>query len=256
MASMVSGFGGLVSPPFSRFYIGGEDDVRGFDIRTISPVAFYPTVGTVCNRDNLGNQIMALDANGRSTGVCGSSTRVPYYTPLWPGGDTEVVTNLEYRIPIAGPVTAAYFVDMGSAFITRSSQLQVSPSALNPISQEFPYFSLLPKELKPVKGTNFRPRGSTGIEFQVILPVLNAPFRIYYAYNFMRFNDNVTPPQALAAGVDVPEPGDLRGRAEAVSGFQSARAEDKAGVHRSPYFLGMPHLGYNGNPEAHLTLLR
>ena len=56
--------------------------------------------------------------------------------------------------------------------------------------------------MKPVSGTNFRPRASTGIEFQVILPVLNAPFRIYYAYNFMRFNDNVIatadlPPAAM-----------------------------------------------------------
>lgn len=196
MASMVSGFGGLVAPPFSRFYIGGEDDIRGFDIRTISPVAFYPTVGTVCNRDNLGRQIMTLDANGASTGSCGSSTRVPYYTPLWPGGDTVVITNLEYRIPIAGPVTAAYFVDVGSSFITRSSQLQVAPSALDSIRQEFPNFPMSePFELKPVKGTNFRPRASTGIEFQVILPVLNAPFRIFYGYNFMRLNDNVTPPQ-------------------------------------------------------------
>ena len=196
MASMVSGFGGLVASPNSRFYLGGEDDIRGFDIRTISPIAFYPTVGTVCNRDNLGRQIMALDANGASTGSCGSSTRLPYYTPLWPGGDTVVVTNLEYRIPIAGPVTAAYFVDVGSSFITRSSQLQVSPQALDPVSQEFPWFPL-PKELKPIKGTNFRPRASTGIEFQVILPVLNAPFRIFYAYNFMRFDENLIPPQAL-----------------------------------------------------------
>jgi len=117
-------------------------------------------------------------------------------SPLWPGGDTVVITNLEYRIPIAGPVTAAYFVDVGSSFITRTSQLQVAPQALDPISKEFPWFApYLPKELKPASGTNFRPRASTGIEFQVILPVLNAPFRIYYAYNFMRLDDNVTSPQ-------------------------------------------------------------
>lgn len=109
-----------------------------------------------------------------------------------------VVTNLEYRIPVAGPVTAAYFVDVGSSFVARPSQLQVASSGLDPISKEFPWFApYLPKELKPVSGTNFRPRGSTGIEFQVILPVLNAPFRIYYAYNFMRFNDNVIPPQIV-----------------------------------------------------------
>ena len=29
--------------PFDRFYMGGDTDVRGFDIRAISPVAFFPT---------------------------------------------------------------------------------------------------------------------------------------------------------------------------------------------------------------------
>jgi len=196
MASMVTGFGGKVAPPFSRFYAGGEDDIRGFDIRTISPIAFYPSVQTVCNRDNLGRIIPALDANGNSTGSCGSSTRVPFSTPLWPGGDTMLVTNLEYRVPILGPVTAAYFVDVGSSFIMRSSQLQVAPAALSSIQQEFPWFPL-PQQLKPIKGTNFKPRGSTGIEVQVILPILNAPFRVYFAYNFLRLDQNVVPPQDL-----------------------------------------------------------
>ena len=41
--SFISGFGGLVAPPFQRFYMGGENDIRGFDIRSISPVAFLPS---------------------------------------------------------------------------------------------------------------------------------------------------------------------------------------------------------------------
>src|SRR5258708_15405685 len=37
-----TGYGGRDVPPFSRFYMGGETDIRGFDIRSISPVVFIP----------------------------------------------------------------------------------------------------------------------------------------------------------------------------------------------------------------------
>ena len=35
---------------------------------------------------------------------------------------------------------------------------------------------------------------STGIELQTMLPVVNAPFRIYYAYNALRLNSTASPP--------------------------------------------------------------
>jgi len=38
------------------------------------------------------------------------------------------------------------------------------------------------------------PRMSTGIELQVLLPVVNAPFRIYWAYNPKIFRDYLQPP--------------------------------------------------------------
>src|SRR6202022_2629948 len=40
--AFISGFGGREVPPFSRFYMGGENDIRGYDIRSISPVTFIP----------------------------------------------------------------------------------------------------------------------------------------------------------------------------------------------------------------------
>ena len=40
--SFLTGYGGLVAPPFQRFYMGGENDLRGFDIRSVSPIAFLP----------------------------------------------------------------------------------------------------------------------------------------------------------------------------------------------------------------------
>ncbi len=42
-AAYITGYGGREVPPFSRFYMGGENDIRGFDIRSISPVTFIPT---------------------------------------------------------------------------------------------------------------------------------------------------------------------------------------------------------------------
>ena len=45
--SFISGFDGLVAPPFQRAYMGGENDLRGFDIRSVSPVAFLPSVGSI-----------------------------------------------------------------------------------------------------------------------------------------------------------------------------------------------------------------
>ncbi len=40
MASIISGYGGKDVPPFSRTFIGGEQDVRGFEIWGITPIAF------------------------------------------------------------------------------------------------------------------------------------------------------------------------------------------------------------------------
>ena len=37
---------------------------------------------------------------------------------------------------------------------------------------------------------------SNGAEFQVILPIVNAPFRIFYAYNSLRLYEDI--PQKLA----------------------------------------------------------
>ena len=38
---------------------------------------------------------------------------IPTYQFAYPGGDTSVVTNFEYRIPIFGPVMLALFADAG-----------------------------------------------------------------------------------------------------------------------------------------------
>jgi outer membrane protein insertion porin family len=42
------------------------------------------------------------------------------------------------------------------------------------------------RDVRPVSGANFVPRMSTGAEISVIMPIINAPFRLYYAYNPLR----------------------------------------------------------------------
>src|ERR1019366_4356314 len=41
-ASFITGYNGVVAPPFERAYLGGENDLRGFDIRTVSPSPTCP----------------------------------------------------------------------------------------------------------------------------------------------------------------------------------------------------------------------
>jgi outer membrane protein insertion porin family len=191
----ITGYGGRVPPPFARFYMGGEDDIRGFGYYSVSPAGTFPTVGQVCNRDSNGTPLYQYGSDGKPTTTCGSYTRFPYNTLQFTGGDTELVGNFEYRVPIASPVTLAYFVDFGGAFTFRPSQLKLQTSSLRSISDEFPDFPL-PDHLKTISGTN-RPRGSTGLELQLMLPMLNMPLRIYGAYNWLTLDTVVNLPQDL-----------------------------------------------------------
>ncbi|MGH9452769.1 MAG: outer membrane protein assembly factor BamA [Terriglobia bacterium] len=166
LGTTITGYGGKVPPPFDRVYMGGEYDIRGFNIYSISPVIFFPTTAQVCNRDNNGNQIWAVGPQGnQQVGTCGSFTTFPYNTIQVPGGDTELLGNFEYRIPIAGPVTLAYFIDIGDAFILNPGQLKLQSGALASLGQEFPYFKqYLPADhLSPISSLNFKPRSSTGL---------------------------------------------------------------------------------------------
>jgi outer membrane protein insertion porin family len=85
---------------------------------------------------------------------------------------------------------------VGINSILRESQLQVQPAALASLTSEFPYFKA-PTTIQPVSGTNYRPRSSTGLEIQVIMPVVNAPFRVFYGYNWLRMDTAIYPPQQL-----------------------------------------------------------
>ncbi len=202
--SWISGYAGDVAPPFDRFYMGGDQDIRGFDIRSISPVVLFPSAITIPLQNPDGTTI-PLDPTNPRRGTW--NVTLPVNQLIFPGGDTSWVTNLEYRVPIVGPVTLAPFVDTGMDFITNTSQLRIANTqvlTLNTTSYGCPYLNLdfscagtirIPTSgiLAPISGTNYQPRMSTGLELQVVLPIVNAPFRIYYAYNPLRLDQTVAP---------------------------------------------------------------
>ncbi len=180
-----TGYSGKEVPPFSRFYMGGENDLRGFDIRSISPVTFIPQASAV--------QISFRDPT--CTGCLPRSFSVPVltYVATLPGGDVQTAGNVEYRIPIVGPVTAALFFDGGTDGIARASALKLDPTGFANLTQQFPAANLK-QQLSIAPNTNFRLRGSTGIEFVVQLPIVQAPFRVYYAYNVHRLHEQIVAP--------------------------------------------------------------
>ena len=67
---------------------------------------------------------------------------IPSYQVTFPGGDTSMVTNFEYRIPIVGPVTLAIFADAGIDKLALPSQLKLNPGRIDQLNSEFPQAGL------------------------------------------------------------------------------------------------------------------
>ncbi len=189
VGAFATGYGGRVVPPFERLFLGGEQDLRGFDIRTVTPIAFIP-LATSASFTYI--DPTRLDIFGNATRRSTPAIPVLTFEPTFPGGDTSGVFNAEYRIPIVGPVTAAAFLDAGAVGVLRKDQLQLNGSGLSSITSLFPKFNDNALRIQP--GTNFRPRASAGVEFVVQLPIINAPFRLYWAYNFDRVEQQIAAP--------------------------------------------------------------
>lgn len=185
----VTGYGGKVAPPFNRFYMGGENDVRGFNIWGISPIAYIPSSGLVPLLNADGSARQQKNADGTFT-TAGKT--VPSYQLIFPGGDTQGVGNVEYRIPIVGPVVLAAFFDVGLNKIARRNQLSINPGRLDELNKGFPQAAFDANAFL-ANGTQ-KMRASTGLELQIMMPVVNAPFRLYWAYNPSIFRDFLVPP--------------------------------------------------------------
>jgi outer membrane protein insertion porin family len=199
----VQGYGGAVAPPNNRFYSGGENELRGFDIRGATPYGYVPNRTTV-QLTNPDGSCVPRDSTNPQLGQC-IQVAIPVYGISSIGGDTNLITNAEYRIPIAGPVMFSFFDDFGIDTALNRGQLKQSPEGFATLTAPLygcPVFNNgaceggIPgsqvgflRNIHPVSGTNFVPRMSTGAELSVIMPVINAPFRFYFAYNPLRLNE-------------------------------------------------------------------
>jgi outer membrane protein insertion porin family len=204
----IAGYGGQVAPPFARLYGGGENETRGFDIRSSSPYTFLPTKINF----NLTNPDGSTVPRDPSNPLLGNvQIPLPVYRLAPIGGDTSLTANLEYRFPIVNQVTFAFFTDFGLTMNAEPTQLRQSISGVSSVNSplygcpavvngncvggtQLPPFSLY---LKDVPNTNFVPRMSNGAYLQVVLPVVNAPFVIYYAYNPLRLYRDLPQKQAV-----------------------------------------------------------
>ncbi len=195
-AKFLSGYDGKTAAPFNRYYMGGENDIRGFEIWGISPVAYVPSSAqvVVVNNDGSPRQQRFVDPSTGTVTLSNVTQTIPTYQLVFPGGDMAAWGNFEYRIPIFGPVTLAAFLDAGMNRLVDTNQLQLNPANIAQLNSTFPEASFKNKALV-APGTQAL-RTSTGLEIQVLMPVVNAPFRVYFAVNPNRVSENLIPPIA------------------------------------------------------------
>ncbi|HLA79624.1 MAG TPA: outer membrane protein assembly factor BamA [Vicinamibacteria bacterium] len=103
---------------YQRYYLGGETQIRGYQVRTVGPIEKLE------------------DGSERGT-----------------GGNKYALFNAEYYIDVMGPLRLLAFFDAGQSFL----------------------------EGEGIGVNKFRT--STGMELRFIMPVLNVPFRLFYAWN-------------------------------------------------------------------------
>jgi outer membrane protein insertion porin family len=147
-------------PIFERFYLGGEYDIRGYNIRSISPVvasdSFLSTRNVKAKVEDPADLTKRIDAQTGTVDPtvlrnytfqapeqgctetldqakdCNVVNARTFFTPI--GGDTQFIYNLEYRVPILSVLSVAAFADIGSVFNSRKYRDQVTST--NFLAQE------------------------------------------------------------------------------------------------------------------------
>jgi outer membrane protein insertion porin family len=196
----IQGLSGDVAPPNNRFYSGGEQEIRGFDVRGATPYGYVPTRVNF-QLTNPDGTCVPRDPQNPEDNQC-IQVPLPVYGVASIGGDSSLTANAEYRIPVVGPFTFSFFDDFGIDSAVNHNQLKQSPEGFATLTAPLygcPVFNNgacqggIPgsqvgfrPDIRPVAGTNFVPRMSLGAELSVLMPIINAPFRLYYAYNPLR----------------------------------------------------------------------
>jgi outer membrane protein insertion porin family len=122
-------------PIFERFFLGDEFSIRGYNVRSITPLAPVDTfitskdVVVAANASGTPEPIVGVPGSaaliGVFTGLSGANVAKvsSSFTPI--GADTQILGNFEYRIPVIGnTVGLAAFADIGTAFNLRSKNDQ------------------------------------------------------------------------------------------------------------------------------------
>ena len=126
-------------PIYERYFLGSEFDVRGYDARAIGPIApidNYVTTQNVVLSNSISGDVVAptgldprdlqqLAALGVLTGEGGTNAAFLNRRYQFIGGDTQILGNFEYRIPLFGPATIAAFADIGTVFNLHDTGTQV-----------------------------------------------------------------------------------------------------------------------------------
>jgi outer membrane protein insertion porin family len=141
-------------PVFERFFLGGEYDIRGYNIRSISPVVandvYHSNRGAITahklDPSDPTKLIEITDPNelrkfsfqapeGACAGLkapdipgknCNTVRHLAFDTPI--GGDTQFIYNIEYRVPIVSVLSVAAFADVGTVFNARKYDDQITSS--------------------------------------------------------------------------------------------------------------------------------
>ena len=126
-------------PIFERYFLGDEFTIRGYNVRSISPIApldtFITSQNVVIAENPSGSPVVipgfpaGAASLGVFTGASGNNIAQLPRTFTSVGADSQLLGNFEYRIPIIGDmVSLAAFADIGTAFNLRSNQDQAFSS--------------------------------------------------------------------------------------------------------------------------------
>ena len=149
-------------PVYRRFFLGGETDVRGYDVNSIAPLALVERFGI---------------AQGSEPVLISSELR-----PI--GGDTDVLFNSEYRVPIVWQFSAAAFVDIGASFNVRALTVETfdTVTQVQPTGAPATIRTILSPPGIPADALPHY-RASLGGELRFPVPILNIPLRLIFAWN-------------------------------------------------------------------------
>ena len=188
-----------MAPPNNRFYSGGELELRGFDVRGATPYGYVPTRVNFQLTNPDGSCVPRDPTNPKTTSAFRYRCR---FTALPPSAATPIHRQCGIPHSRRRALDFRFFDDFGIDSATNHSQLKQSPEGFASLTAPLygcPVYNNgscqggipgsqvgFKQNIRPVSGTNFVPRMSVGAELSVLMPIINAPFRLYYAYNPLR----------------------------------------------------------------------